>query len=221
MRLRHLPPPRRAILVLVGRSSSLFLAWIFVGIACQGPEAFNGGDAGGPILAGVAGSGGNGLAGAIGSGGDGGSVGGAGGAPTGFAGDAGGASGSLGGGGAGAGGAGQGGSGGAGQGGSGGAGHGGAGGSGGGAGTSSADAGVDVARESGAGDTAGGSCGGVAAYMEGKVYMPGDRTQNKGQLYQCRPFPNSGWCGLASNGAYTPGTGFAWMDAWTLVGPCP
>ncbi len=79
---------------------------------------------------------------------------------------------------------------------------------------------MDVALESGAGGTAGGSCAGVAAYMEGKVYTGGERAQNGGRLYQCRPFPNSGWCGLSANGAYAPGTGFAWMDAWTLVGPC-
>jgi chitin-binding protein len=56
--------------------------------------------------------------------------------------------------------------------------------------------------------------------MEGKVYAPGERAQNGGHLYQCRTFPNANWCGLNANGAYAPGMGFAWMDAWTLVGAC-
>ena len=218
MRLRHLHRALRAILVLVGRSSGLLLAWIFAGIACQGPEAFNGGDAGGPILTGAAGSG-SGIAGASGASGSGGAAGfdaaGSGGTATVVAGSSG-ASGSAGAAGGG-GGAGQGGSGGAGRGGSGGAG-GVAGANDGGGGIAAADAGADVTGASGSGGAAGGSCTGVAAYMLGKVYTPGERAQSSGRLYQCRPFPNSGWCGISD--AYSPGTGFAWMDAWMLVGPC-
>src|SRR5258708_5389182 len=52
-------------------------------------------------------------------------------------------------------------------------------------GTSSADAGVDVQRESGTSDAAGASCVGVAAYMQGKVYARGERAQSSGRLYQC------------------------------------
>jgi hypothetical protein len=38
-------------------------------------------------------------------------------------------------------------------------------------------------------------------------------------IYQCRPFPNSGWCPMS---AYEPGKdGAPWMDAWMDAGPCP
>jgi hypothetical protein len=37
-------------------------------------------------------------------------------------------------------------------------------------------------------------------------------------LYECKPYPYSGWCGVST--AYAPGSGYAWTDAWTLVGPC-
>lgn len=67
-------------------------------------------------------------------------------------------------------------------------------------------------------EAAAAACGGVAPWMVGMVYAAGDRAQNAGQVYQCLHFPNSNWCGLAD---YAPGKGFAWNDAWTLVGPCP
>ncbi|UHM92805.1 hypothetical protein J9880_04635 [Rahnella victoriana] len=34
-----------------------------------------------------------------------------------------------------------------------------------------------------------------------------------GSIYQCKPFPYSGWCGQAS-WAYAPATGTNWQDAW-------
>jgi hypothetical protein len=61
-------------------------------------------------------------------------------------------------------------------------------------------------------------CTGVAAYMLGKTYASDERAQSGGNLYQCRPYPYTGWCGISA--AYAPGTGYAWMDAWTLVGAC-
>src|SRR3954451_17270486 len=51
-----------------------------------------------------------------------------------------------------------------------------------------------------------------------KTYNGGDKVQNGGTVYQCKPFPFSGWCGLG--GAYEPGVGFAWQDAWTSLGAC-
>jgi chitinase/chitodextrinase len=56
-------------------------------------------------------------------------------------------------------------------------------------------------------------------YVENGGYVAGSRVKNVGNQYECRPWPNSGWCnGQAA--AYAPGTGSAWADAWTLVGPC-
>ena len=38
-------------------------------------------------------------------------------------------------------------------------------------------------------------------------------------LYQCRTWPNSGWC---ANQAYEPGKdGAPWTDAWVDLGRCP
>ena len=49
---------------------------------------------------------------------------------------------------------------------------------------------------------------GMGSYKPGTVVKAGD-----GNLYECRPFPFSGWC----NGVdfyYEPGSGLAWQDAW-------
>lgn len=62
------------------------------------------------------------------------------------------------------------------------------------------------------------TCANAPAYVLGTQYMPGARARNVGSLYQCRPYPYSGWCG--QHPAYEPGVGYAWMDAWTLVGRC-
>lgn len=51
-----------------------------------------------------------------------------------------------------------------------------------------------------------------------KAYAGGDRVTNHGVVYECKPYPYSGWCGIA--GAYEPGVGFAWTDAWVKIGPC-
>jgi chitinase len=51
-----------------------------------------------------------------------------------------------------------------------------------------------------------------------KTYAPGDLVQNQGRLYRCKPWPASGWCGLG--GAYEPGVGWAWTDAWDAVDTC-
>lgn len=39
-----------------------------------------------------------------------------------------------------------------------------------------------------------------------------------GNIYKCRPFPNSGWCN-GSDFYYAPGTGLAWEDAWIRLQP--
>ncbi len=37
-----------------------------------------------------------------------------------------------------------------------------------------------------------------------------------GKIYECRPFPNSGWC-TGDSFYYGPGSGLAWQDAWTKI----
>lgn len=47
-----------------------------------------------------------------------------------------------------------------------------------------------------------------------KVLQPKDNN-----IYECRPFPNSGFCIQWSPSAnqYEPGVGFAWKEAWVLI----
>ncbi|MEW6144258.1 MAG: lytic polysaccharide monooxygenase [Thermodesulfobacteriota bacterium] len=52
---------------------------------------------------------------------------------------------------------------------------------------------------------------GLGSYEEGTVVLGSD-----GDLYRCRPFPNSGWCNQ-SELYYAPGTGLAWGDAWVRL----
>jgi hypothetical protein len=61
------------------------------------------------------------------------------------------------------------------------------------------------------------ACAAVPAYKVG-AYTGGDRVQNRAQVYECKPYPFSGWCGIG--GPYEPGVGANWKDAWTLVGAC-
>ncbi|MFN8600152.1 MAG: lytic polysaccharide monooxygenase [Candidatus Binatia bacterium] len=49
---------------------------------------------------------------------------------------------------------------------------------------------------------------GIGTYGPGTVVRGSD-----GKLYECRPFPASGWCNQAPD-AYAPGSGYAWSDAW-------
>jgi hypothetical protein len=113
-------------------------------------------------------------------------------------------------------------------GGSGGFGFGGSGGSGGGGGSGGAG-GVGGSGGSGTGGTGGvggaGGSGGVSCadaqpWMGGFEYTAGKVVKNGQPVhrYECRPFPNEGWCRFA---AYEPGKqGAPWMDAWTDLGPC-
>lgn len=85
----------------------------------------------------------------------------------------------------------------------------------------SASSGGTAGSGASAGSSSGGSgnvgaCSGVAKWSAG-TYASGARVQNGVNLYQCKPHPYSGWCGLD---AYAPGSGWAWTDAWTLVGTC-
>jgi chitinase len=69
--------------------------------------------------------------------------------------------------------------------------------------------------------TVNGTTGGCTApqYVENGGYVAGSRVKNVNNQYECRPWPNSGWCNGGA-AAYAPGTGSSWADAWTLVGPC-
>ncbi|MGV2287765.1 M60 family metallopeptidase [Trinickia sp. YCB016] len=51
------------------------------------------------------------------------------------------------------------------------------------------------------------------SYQAGTAYKAGDIVLNKGQVYQCKPFPYGGWCSQSPS-AYEPGKGWAWTDAW-------
>lgn len=55
-----------------------------------------------------------------------------------------------------------------------------------------------------------------AAWSANSKYNAGDIVNNHGKLFQCKPFPYSGWCNNAP-AYYEPGAGLAWSDAWTAL----
>ena len=55
-----------------------------------------------------------------------------------------------------------------------------------------------------------------AAWSANSKYNAGDIVNNHGKLFQCKPFPYSGWCNSAP-AYYEPGVGLAWADAWTAL----
>lgn len=55
------------------------------------------------------------------------------------------------------------------------------------------------------------------SYTAGGSYSAGSRvTGSDGKVYECKPWPYSGWCSGAAS-AYAPGSGSAWSMAWTLM----
>ena len=58
--------------------------------------------------------------------------------------------------------------------------------------------------------------GAYAAWSANSKYNAGDIVNNHGKLFQCKPFPYSGWCNNAP-AYYEPGAGLAWSDAWTAL----
>jgi len=58
----------------------------------------------------------------------------------------------------------------------------------------------------------------TAPAYRAKAYVGGDQVQNQGGVYECKPYPYSGWCGLG--GPYEPGVGAHWSDAWISLGSC-
>lgn len=53
------------------------------------------------------------------------------------------------------------------------------------------------------------------AFVNGSSYATGTLVQNAGSEYKCTV---GGWC--SQGGAYAPGTGWAWTNAWSLVRSC-
>lgn len=53
------------------------------------------------------------------------------------------------------------------------------------------------------------------AYVNGAAYAAGAVVNNAGSEYRCTV---AGWC--SQGGAYAPGTGWAWTNAWSLVRAC-
>ncbi|MGF1698963.1 lytic polysaccharide monooxygenase [Photobacterium makurazakiensis] len=51
---------------------------------------------------------------------------------------------------------------------------------------------------------------GIGSYVPGETVVLG----RDGSTYECRPFPEGGWCNIDSAAHYEPGFGSAWQDAW-------
>ena len=60
----------------------------------------------------------------------------------------------------------------------------------------------------------GGNCD-APVYANGSAYATGAEVQYNGKKYKCTV---GGWCSLG--GAYEPGIGWAWTNAWDLLGDC-
>jgi hypothetical protein len=52
-------------------------------------------------------------------------------------------------------------------------------------------------------------------FQAGTSYQAGDKVENAGGIYECKPWPYTGWCSIG--GTYEPGVGWAWDQAWTKV----
>ncbi len=73
---------------------------------------------------------------------------------------------------------------------------------------------VSSSRSSVASSVANGVCT-SPAFVNGATYANNALVQNVGNEYRCTV---GGWC--SQGGAYAPGTGWAWTNAWTLVRSC-
>ncbi|WAN69133.1 glycosyl hydrolase family 18 protein [Moorena producens JHB] len=71
-------------------------------------------------------------------------------------------------------------------------------------------------------EVGGGCSGDYPVYPDGlETYVPGETIVEGSDynLYQCKPFPEGGWCHQAPD-AYGPVEGWAWSDAWDLYETC-
>ena len=62
--------------------------------------------------------------------------------------------------------------------------------------------------------TGGDNCN-VPQYTSGATYAAGAQVKNNSKKYTCQV---AGWC--SQGGAYEPGVGWAWDDAWDFIGDC-
>lgn len=65
-------------------------------------------------------------------------------------------------------------------------------------------------------EQSGGETGAYPTWTSKTKWKAGDIVSNGGKLFQCKPFPYSGWCN-GSAPYYEPGKGLAWSDAWTAL----
>jgi chitin-binding protein len=79
---------------------------------------------------------------------------------------------------------------------------------------SSSRSAVRSSRSSTSSSVATGNCS-SPTFVSGTSYANGALVQNAGNEYSCTV---GGWC--SQGGAYAPGTGWAWTNAWTLVRSC-
>ncbi|WAN69131.1 hypothetical protein BJP36_43015 [Moorena producens JHB] len=56
---------------------------------------------------------------------------------------------------------------------------------------------------------------GIGTYVPGETIVEGSDYN----LYQCKPFPEGGWCNQTPD-AYGPVEGWVWSDAWDLYQTC-
>jgi hypothetical protein len=83
----------------------------------------------------------------------------------------------------------------------------------------SADAGLAIATQP-SGDPPAVACDGAEPWMSDAAYQPGKQVRHgtPPHLYECKPWPFSGWCLFA---AYEPGKpGAPWEEAWLDLGRC-
>jgi hypothetical protein len=86
-------------------------------------------------------------------------------------------------------------------------------------GGSPGEAGAAGSTDPGSGGAPNGDVCAALPEWELKSYEAGDQVTDGDFVYQCKPWPATDWCGT-SEYHYEPGTGSAWQDAWTKVGPC-
>src|SRR5215212_7361038 len=58
------------------------------------------------------------------------------------------------------------------------------------------------------------SCAGVSPWAA-RPYVAGERATHGSKVFECKPFPYTGWCGQRE-----PEVGLGWQDAWIDLGAC-
>lgn len=60
------------------------------------------------------------------------------------------------------------------------------------------------------------ACAHLSTWQPGR-YAAGDQVRERGQVYECKPWPYTRWC---SQEAFRPGSSDHWESAWYLLGSC-